>query len=421
MVAPRADVPDQAPHYVQCITDLGENRDVVAREDIYAANGMKLLAKGARINASQCERLKMHKLRAPLDRVLTTDNAVSTAHLVDDANKMFADDAAMRRLAERSGDPRGFRQVLASLKLPPSLAFRLTVMREVRNDPFQHTMRVALITHALAVRLNLSERNKADAVLAALCHDIGEMHTDPALLSPGHIISPEERRFVHVHPITGFVVMQDMGGICSSAQQAVLQHHERMDGSGYPYGLTADKIDPLAKLVGVAEVMEGVVRRANLERFDVLLRLNQHRFDQAVVDALRELLRTDASNAASDPAAHDASAQLRHIASVLAAWPAWSAAYEALGPAAPAYRFLYEQMVRLRSLALQAGIDPNAVEALLEMACEDSRVLNELRATLDELGWLMGDIANEMDRRTAQGDNQSATKATEFTRLLRGA
>ncbi len=415
----RTGLPDQSPHYIQAVTDLGEERDIVAHQDIYAANGMKLLAKGARINRAQSERLQMHKLRVPLDLVLSTEQSLDANMLAADANRMFAEDPVMARLAERSGDPQGFRQGLGALILSRPLAFRLTVMREKRNGLYRHTLRVALITHAMAVLLELSERDKHDVLLAALCHDLGEMHTDPKLLASGHRITPEERRFVLVHPITSYIILQDLPDIPPATLQAVLHHHERLDGSGYPYGLTESQIDPLAKLLCVAEVMVGVVRRADRHRLDVMLRLNQRRFDAAVVAVLRDLLRVGVGEQETTPLEHDASVQLTHVAAVLAAWPGVRGALEQQPSSAPCLHFLNERMSMLRSLVLQAGIDPADAEILLELAREDSEVLVELHASLNELDWLMVDIANEVERRTAALDQLTRATVAGLVSLLR--
>ena len=411
-------VPEQNPHYVQSVSELGEEQEVIARDDIYAANGMKLVAKGARINRSQCDRLNLHKLRTPLDQMLKAERSVDAAMLVGDANRIFASDASMARLAERSGDPNGFRHGLGVLELPAPLAFRMTVMRETRSDMYRHMMQVCIIAHSIAVRLKLSDRDKGDLMMAALCHDVGEMHTDPMMLAHGHRIASEERRFIHVHPVTGFVILQDMPGLPASVMQAVLHHHERLDGSGYPYGLKEAAIHPLARILCVAEVMEGVVRRADLQRLDVLLRLNQHRFDQAVVSTLRDLLRTDTRDAEPSPVSSSASARLTQVTTVLKTWPGIQSALKAQ-PLSPTLGFLDERMRMLRSLVLQAGIDPENTDGLFAWVSEEASLLSELNNTLEELQWLMLDIANELERRTEQLEGLAEVIVGEMVILLR--
>lgn len=419
LVVDHAALPDQSPHYIQAVADLGEEREIVAHEDIYASNGMKLLAKGARINRQQAERLKMHKLQVPLDLVLSAEQTIDGSMLAADANRMFAEDPVMLRLAERSGDPQGFRQGLSALTLSRPLGFRLTVMREKRNGLYRHTLRVALITHAMAVRLDLTEMEKHDVLLAALCHDLGEMHTDPELLASDHRITSEQRRFIHVHPITSYVILQAMPDIPSATLQAVLHHHERIDGSGYPHGLTESEIHPLAKLLCVAEVMVGVVRRADRHRLDVILRLNQQRFDPAVLGVLRDLLRIGDSEKQAALPECDPSVHLTHVMAVIAAWPGVRDALAAQPSCGPSLGFLNERMSLLRSLVLQVGIDPENAEMLLELARGEREILIELHATLDELHWMMIDIANEAERRTALLDPLTRSIVFKLITVLR--
>jgi HD-GYP domain-containing protein (c-di-GMP phosphodiesterase class II) len=163
-------------------------------------------------------------------------------------------DAIYARMGNRSGDPLAVKHGLAALRLPASLLMRLTVMREQRPAMFAHSLRTAMIAYALAQRLKLAVSDREPLLLAALCHDVGEMHTDPLLLESAHNITPDERRFVHVHPLTSHVLLNSIEGFPPAARLAILQHHERLDGSGYPHGRRAGQISPLAKLVAVADV-----------------------------------------------------------------------------------------------------------------------------------------------------------------------
>jgi HD-GYP domain-containing protein (c-di-GMP phosphodiesterase class II) len=412
---------EQSPHYVRAVTEMGNDREIVAREDIFAANGMKLVAKGAHVNQSQFERLSMHKLRTPLDVVLATDRPVDTAQLVADANKLLTTEPLMSSLATRSGDPLGFRQLLSALHLPTPLGFRLTVMCERRNDAYWHTLRVALIAHSLAVLLKLPDRQRHELLLASLCHDLGEMHTDPDLIASHHRITPEERRFIHVHPITGYVLLRGIPGVPAASMQAVLHHHERLDGSGYPYGLTDDKIHPLGKLLCVAEVMEAVVRRHDPQRLDVLLRLNRNRLDSAAMAAVHDLFPAGAHDAAASHEDIDPAIRLAHVTQVHAMWQSMRGKLVGGARKNSALEFLDERMMLLQSLVLQTGINPLDVGELLNMARGDADVLTELQAALGELDWLMEDIANEIVRRAPVLDAASRQSVDEIAGLLRTA
>lgn len=107
--ATHGDPGDQSPYYVRALADMSEHRSVVAHEDIYAANGMKLLAKGARISGRDHERLSLHKLRTPLDLVLSAEDAVDSNKILADLTMLLAEDTLMAGIAERAGNASALR------------------------------------------------------------------------------------------------------------------------------------------------------------------------------------------------------------------------------------------------------------------------------------------------------------------------
>lgn len=391
------------PHYLQAVAELGNERSVVAHQDIFSSSGIKLVAKGTRLTSQQFERLTQHKLSEPLDHMLESERPVDANGLATAAARILDHEPVYARLAARTGDPLAVKHALAGLKLPKALLMRLTVMRERRSEMFEHSIRASMIAYALAQRMGLPATDRYNLLMATLCHDFGEMHTDPALLAAGHDITPEERCYIHVHPVTSYVLLHDMSGFPQVAAQAILHHHERLDGSGYPNGLRSDKIAPLAKLLAVADVAETIIRRFDLPRLDVLVRLNQSRFDASVVGALRDLIHATPNDAAAKPNEHGAMTQLGHLAGLLHAWPVLRGSFvAAVAPRDPddtPLAFLFERMASIRGLVLQAGFDPDHVDTMLSIAREDPGILGELRALLDELEWLLLDLANEIGRR----------------------
>jgi HD-GYP domain-containing protein (c-di-GMP phosphodiesterase class II) len=418
------DLPDGNPHYIQAVTELGEEQEVQAQEDIYASNGMKLVAKGTRVNRELYDRLVKHKLRAPLDLQLAAEHQLDATALAAAAGQLFEEDNLLQRLANRAGGTLDIKHGFSRVKLMAPLNFRLTVMRSRRADLFRHSLRCGLIAHALAIRLQLSAADQSAILLTAICHDLGEMHTDPALLAAGRQVTPEERRYIHVHPITSYVLMRDLTTPVADSMSAVLQHHERMDGSGYPYGLHNERITRLGRLMAVVEVVETVLRRFDPQRLDIMLKLNHARFDPEVLNALRDLLRSEfqLGNGAvqnnSEPLLH-----FERIREALHTWETFRDFFE--GQSAEkseekqALAFLFERMREFRSLTLQAGIDINDFESTLNMISEDPDLLNEMQTTSTELTWRMNEIANEIELKAPKLSDLSKITLSNFVESLR--
>ena len=396
----------ETPFYLQAVAAFAREQPMVAQQDIFGSNGIKLVAKGSQVSQQQFARLAQHRLTVPLDRALSSERTLDAASLAIAASKILDNDKLYCRLAKRSGDLMAIKQGLAGLKLPQPIWLRLTVMRAQRPAMFEHSLRTAIIAYALAQCLKLPAGERAILLAAALCHDVGEMHTDPMLLASEHDITPEERRYIHVHPLTSYVLLHGIPGFPPAACQAVLHHHERLDGSGYPHGVRNDKIPPLAKLVAVADVAETVIRRFNLPRLDMLARLHHGRFDQAAVDALRDLIRFNTQDDQAQLPSQGAAQQLNRLADLLQAWFTLRDVFERqVAPAAPEaspLAFLFERMLAIRLLVLQTGIDPDHIDDILALSRDDPAILLELHTMLEEMDWLQLDLANEIDRRAPQ-------------------
>lgn len=409
---------DDDRHYVQAVTRMGDDTQVVAAEDIVEIRGVKLLARGSRIDSAVLDKLVGHRLREPIDTRLTVEAGVSAADLATAAAQLVDSDAWWRRLAARSGDAMAIRHGLSRLKIPAALCFRLTVLREQRPAAYLHCLRTALLSHYLALRLGLSATDTERLLLAALCHDLGELHTDPALLEPGHRITDEERRFVYVHPVTGYLIVNQTGAVHPEVARAVLHHHERLDGSGYPARLRGDAISRLARILTVADVAETILARfADNRRLSALLRLNLSKYDVRAVAMLHELLLAGPDpareNAALSPDALDR--QLPLLSGLLSGWARFRASLDepAIADAGASLDFLFERIQNLNSTLRQFGFDPDSVETLSKLAREDPEIASELAVVIDEMRFQLGEIAREIARREDAGELNLPAHARE--------
>lgn len=321
--------------------------------------------------------------------------------LARQAAQLIDEDAFLRQLADRSGDPLAMRHELSRLALPDGLAAMLALARQQRPELFRHLLLVTLISHYLALRRELPARETASVLLAALCHDLGELYTDPVLLEPHHRISDDERRYVYVHPITGHLFAREVAKLDTSVAIAVLQHQERLDGSGYPYGARAERIGPFARIVGLADVCAAILARfGSHERLGALMRLNRQKFDITLLALLHEAIgHGEAPTPSSGPTIPHT--RLTAAAALLERWDEFRPALmrTAAGRAAPELSFLIERMATLRHMLLQFGFDPSSQQLLMDLLAEDRQVAAELGAALDEVHWQFSDLAREISRR----------------------
>jgi len=173
-------------------------------------------------------------------------------------------------------------------------AFSLTVEK---RDPYTagHQHRVAELAVAIAQELGLTTDRIEGIRLGGLVHDIGKIYVPAEILTRPGRLSGQEFDIVANHPRVGYDIVKDLT-FPWPIREMILQHHERVDGSGYPQGLRGDAIALEARVISVADVVEAVSShrpyRPALGMKKALEIVKDGRggaFDEAVVDACVKL------------------------------------------------------------------------------------------------------------------------------------
>jgi putative nucleotidyltransferase with HDIG domain len=127
------------------------------------------------------------------------------------------------------------------------------------RDPYTagHQQKVADLATAIAREMKLEETRVDNLRMAAIIHDIGKMYVPSDILSKPGKLSDIEFSLIKTHSQYGFDIVKGMDFPCNVAK-VVLQHHERLDGSGYPNQLKGDDTLLEAKILVVADVMEAM-------------------------------------------------------------------------------------------------------------------------------------------------------------------
>ena len=120
-----------------------------------------------------------------------------------------------------------------------------------------HQQRVADLANAIAKEMGFSKDNIMGIRISGMLHDIGKVAVPVEILSKPGRLSKTEFELIKNHPQVGFNILKSIK-FPWNVSQIVLQHHERMDGSGYPYGLRGKKMLIEARILGIADVVEAM-------------------------------------------------------------------------------------------------------------------------------------------------------------------
>lgn len=116
-----------------------------------------------------------------------------------------------------------------------------------------HTRRMVQLTVATAHNLHLSKKDIQHTRLATLLHDVGKVAVPTAILHKPGPLTTEEWRIMRSHPEIGYRMLMNAGGVFVLLAPIVIAHHERWNGSGYPFGLAQESIPIVARILAVVD------------------------------------------------------------------------------------------------------------------------------------------------------------------------
>ncbi|MBU0651991.1 MAG: HD domain-containing protein [Proteobacteria bacterium] len=202
-----------------------------------------------------------------------------------------------RSLTNHREEEENLNRTLVNLRRAMGATLTTLVTAVEVKDPCSagHQKRVADLARAIATEMGLSEEEIDGIRMAALIHDIGKISLPAEILGKPGKLSESEFQLIKTHAQTGYDMLKD-GEFPWPVSRIVWQHHERMDGSGYPLGLKGEEILQGARVLAVADVVEAMASpRAyrplpGLEKaLEEILSQRGILYDPAVVDACRSI------------------------------------------------------------------------------------------------------------------------------------
>lgn len=289
------------PHALATILEASETRSIIASRDIFDVSGTKLWARDQPVSQALQRKLLDRQLRHPLESCLYAEDGVTSRSLVQAVEALFERDSPLASLLRPCAD----RLVHGATHLPlHSVAqLLLTAGQASRPESFDHAVQAMALNGALALAHGADTRHLRLAMLAGLLHDLGEMYIAPQYgeADADRALDAQSYQHLVVHPHIGRLLIEQLTNYPPEVARAVAEHHERLDGSGYPHCLQRDQVSPLGRMLAVCEATLGVLRRErpHLARASVALRVVPGEFDLGWAGLLARAARAQAPMQAS--------------------------------------------------------------------------------------------------------------------------
>ncbi|MCC2250131.1 MAG: HD-GYP domain-containing protein [Bacillota bacterium] len=160
---------------------------------------------------------------------------------------------------------------------------------------FHHNVAVAILSAYLGYKTGYAKGEWLQVGLAGFLSDCGMARIDPAIVKKHHFLTTEDLLEVKKHPTYSYRLTEKLPTIKQAVKQAVLQHHERMDGSGYPLGLSKGKIHRYARIVAVCDMYHAMIcdrlYKEKQSPFKVMEKLRQEQFSKLDPDVVHTFVQ----------------------------------------------------------------------------------------------------------------------------------
>lgn len=135
----------------------------------------------------------------------------------------------------------------------------LDTLASLDKETLTHSRRVVKLSHLLGRAAKLTEVDMRNLSLGAMFHDIGKTFIPKEILGKRSKLTDEEFNEIKKHPILGYEFMRDNGKFPESALAIISDHHEKLDGSGYPANKVDKELSKLTKIVTICDIYDAVI------------------------------------------------------------------------------------------------------------------------------------------------------------------
>ena len=254
--------------------------------NILPKNKVKTLLKEAKNNNNQVFHFKHRLANGEIKEIISTTTKI-----------MINDQIIIGSLIQ---DITPFKRNINSKNIQDSLISAMSKINQYKT-PYKehHFQNVATLSYEIGKKLSLSHEKLKSIKIASLLHDIGEVKLPDVILNKPDTLTKNEYNLIKEHPEHGFKIVRDIT-FEKPIEDIILQHHERLDGSGYPNGLTKNEILIEAKVIAVADVVEAMTSKRPYRKslgldnaLNEIKKYSNEKYDKEIVEICINLFKNN--------------------------------------------------------------------------------------------------------------------------------
>jgi HD-GYP domain-containing protein (c-di-GMP phosphodiesterase class II) len=279
------------------LAKVNESSKVLSTEDIFNEHGVLIVKKNTAIDQKTAFQMAKHKLKKSVSMCVSVENTLDERQIHAATMLLLKEHEELKYLHDNCQLNKSLQLGCLYAKQFPLIMQQLTVMKLNLPDLFHKSITGAWFSVAIANQLELDTPQTQQIYLATLARDLGMMYIKPDLLDDESLHNDEKFRLIQSHVVIGRLVCDDVENLPALVKNAILEHHERSDGAGYPKAKTSKQLAQAGSIVAIADAVQAIYLSqfvqsghniANLQGF---LSLNMTTYSNEVYRAVLRLIR----------------------------------------------------------------------------------------------------------------------------------
>ena len=251
--------------------------DILAK-DLFTSSGVVLMAEGTNLKQEYIARLRELGIVQVYVKDAEKDTDCLPGNLIEDEVKAQCGEVvrcAIQKYTYAASDElkemvKVADEIMTDILSQPEIMYNVSCVREKSNALYLHSMNVAAISTLIALRAGLSKKKVREVAVGALLHDIGFMTVtvDTAGIELETCDEKTKKEIMH-HVVYGYTDVEEKDWVSKTVKDIILHHHERLDGSGYPFHKTAEHIKQEVRIVSLCDQFDSMIYGNMMTRYRV--------------------------------------------------------------------------------------------------------------------------------------------------------
>ena len=296
-MAQEAVVSELDKHYTNHLSEVNTTKTVTTTDDVRNEQGALIMPEGMALDKTAAEKILQHTLEKSLDLVVAIKNKLDGRQLLKTILDSVHADKACLAVHNSIIIEEELKEQCINYNAYPLLVQKMTVMSLRLPVEFLAATTAAYVGLAIAIKMKLSEDSKKTIFLAGLAQNIGYLYLSPELVNKRYDHTEEELKVLQQHPILGSRILSGIPRMPEGVIKVVLEHHERLDGSGYPRGLQGQQLTIESQMIAFVDAMFTVYRTRliklgySIGEMAAVMRVNTSSHFQGVYESAIKMLR----------------------------------------------------------------------------------------------------------------------------------